>query len=35
MKIHIQNIPDKVIEYNAIEYVNEDGYVYCEIMGVM
>ena len=36
MRIHIKDIPEEVIEeYNMLQYVNEDGYVYCEITGAM
>ena len=36
MRIHITNIPQEVQdEYNTDEYVNKDGYVYCEINGAM
>ena len=36
MRIHIIDTPEEVIEeYNVLQYVNEDGYVYCEIIGAM
>ena len=36
MRIHIRDITQEVIdEYNVIEYVDENGYVYCEINGAM
>ena len=36
MRIHIKDILEEVIdEYNVMQYVTEDGYVYCEITGAM
>ena len=36
MRIHINDIPKEVQEeYNTDKYVDEDGYVYCEINGAM
>ena len=36
MRIHIRDIPEEVIEeYNVLQNINEDGYVYCEITGAM
>ena len=36
MRIHIKDIPEEVIyEYNVLQFVDEDGYIYCEITGVM
>ena len=36
MQIHIKDIPQEVIEeYNVMQYVEEDGYVYCEITGAI
>ena len=36
MRIHERDIPDEVKdEYNVEEYIEDDGYVYCEINGAM
>ena len=36
MRIHIRDIPEEVIEeYNVLQYVNEDSYVYCKMTGAM
>ena len=36
MRIHERDITQEVKdEYNAMDYVDEDGYVYCEINGAM
>ena len=36
MRIHERDILQEVKdEYNVMEYVDEDGYVYCEINGAM
>ena len=36
MRIHLSLIPQEIIdEYKAMEYVDIDGYVYCEITGAM
>ena len=36
MRIDIKDIPEEVTEeYNVLQYIHEDGYVYCEITGAM
>ena len=36
MKIHLSLIPQEIIdEYNVMEYLDADGYVYVEITGAM
>ena len=36
MRIHISDITEEVQEeYDVAEYVNKDGYVYCEINGAL
>ena len=36
MRIHLSLIPQEIInKYKAMEYVDIDGYVYCEITGAM
>ena len=36
MKIHLSLIPQKIIyEYDVMQYVKADGYVYVEITGAM
>ena len=36
MQIHLKDIPEEVTEeYDVKQFVNEDGYVYCEITGAM
>lgn len=36
MRIHIDDFTEEVIkEYNVMEYLDEDGYVYCQIDGCM
>ena len=36
MKIHIRLIPQEIIkEYDAMKFVDNDGYVYIEVTAVM
>lgn len=36
MRIHIRDITQEIIdEYNVMDYVDEDGYVYCKISGAL
>ena len=36
MRIHIRDITQEIIdEYNVMDYVDDDGYVYCEINGAL